>query len=524
MSMRNAFLFTVLVSVCAVQRDAFSQIVINEFSYDDSGEDDQEFVELFNAGSEPVDLLGWTIETGTDAGPGPEILIPLDSPIEAGSYVVIGNETVPNVRVIPVGSDFFGNGPGYLLLRDAGGEPVDGVAYETNKGEGTMPDEAVGEGGIWGNHVLVASSRMSWQRWMDGRDTDHAGADFGQLPWTPGASNDRENSPDFEGDFDDGEIDQAIDAFAGSFVPARIIDPVVVSEANPNVIPESPDGGFAMVVWDPAGGGNFVTLDAAPVADMVFEAWVWFDADPRPIDELETWSIGVRGTSGTFYNTPILFESNGNSGITWTYQVTSEGATLYLVDENFSGPSIEREILGSVDVTPGENDGWQRLRLEVNGDEAVGRFGGTYGSTEDGDEIAGTLREEGVGAFYIAYREARNDDLASRPPTLDSLRVGRSGDLPPPGTLFRRGDANADGQVNLSDPVGLLNHLFAGAAGPSCAKAADADDDGAMTITDAISVLTFLFSGGAEPKAPFAECGADPTVDPLDCASFPPCG
>lgn len=51
--------------------------------------------------------------------------------------------------------------------------------------------------------------------------------------------------------------------------------------------------------------------------------------------------------------------------------------------------------------------------------------------------------------------------------------------------LFRRGDANDDGTLNISDPVYLLSYLFV---------------------------------GGGPPPPPFADCGEDPTPDGLDCA------
>jgi hypothetical protein len=42
-------------------------------------------------------------------------------------------------------------------------------------------------------------------------------------------------------------------------------------------------------------------------------------------------------------------------------------------------------------------------------------------------------------------------------------------------------------------------------------------------ITDAIYILNFLFLGGPAPLPPFPECGIDPTVDGLGCASFAAC-
>ncbi|MBN1444241.1 MAG: hypothetical protein JXA90_16130 [Planctomycetes bacterium] len=89
---------------------------------------------------------------------------------------------------------------------------------------------------------------------------------------------------------------------------------------------------------------------------------------------------------------------------------------------------------------------------------------------------------------------------------------------------FRRGDANADGRIDISDGVISLMWLFSGVAAPRCMDAADADNSGRVNITDPIYVLMWLFLGGPAPPDPGPwECGLDPDADDLDCASFPPC-
>ena len=499
---------------------AHSQVVINEFAYDDSGPDDEEFVELFNAGDTDVEVTGWSLETGSDAGPGPRYDLPDGRVIEPRGYLVVGNSRVPRVEVVLPSSGTLCNGPAYVILRREDGEIADRVVYEANKGLAGFPAEALAEGAIWGNHVLVAATHMSWQRWSDGRDTERNDEDFGHLPWTPGTSNDRSAPPLLASDFEDGNPEQAVDRLPGSFVPGRFIDPQSVSRSNPGAVPESPDGGLALVAWDPAGGGNLIVLEAEPAADMMFEAWVYFDAVPELPDESETWSMGLRGTSGTFFNIPILFDANGNTGVTWTYQVTSSGATLYLIDEGHGGPAAGRPHLGTVEIVPGENDGWRRLRLEVEGDRVVGHFDGTYGSTDDGIRLEGRLRSPALGNFYIGYREAVGDNTSVRPPTIDALVVGST---VKEGPLFQRGNANADGRTDLSDAVMILNYLFLGSSEPPCLAAADVDDDGQLNLTDAIGLLNFLFLGGRGPMKPFPGCGPDPTMNELDCADFPPC-
>jgi formylglycine-generating enzyme required for sulfatase activity len=90
--------------------------------------------------------------------------------------------------------------------------------------------------------------------------------------------------------------------------------------------------------------------------------------------------------------------------------------------------------------------------------------------------------------------------------------------------VFQRGDANADGTVNISDAITVLGFLFLGSpAALQCEDAADVDDSGALNITDPVYLLGFLFLGGPAPPAPHGKCGPDPTADALDCAAFPPC-
>jgi L-ascorbate metabolism protein UlaG (beta-lactamase superfamily) len=87
---------------------------------------------------------------------------------------------------------------------------------------------------------------------------------------------------------------------------------------------------------------------------------------------------------------------------------------------------------------------------------------------------------------------------------------------------YVRGDVNLDGGTDVSDAVGMLHCLFAGAS-CDCADATDVNDDGARDVSDPIDLLEYLFLGGPAPPPPGPTCGIDPTADALDCSSFPPC-
>ncbi len=88
-------------------------------------------------------------------------------------------------------------------------------------------------------------------------------------------------------------------------------------------------------------------------------------------------------------------------------------------------------------------------------------------------------------------------------------------EVPSADPKLKRGDANDDGAVNITDAVKVLNHLFKGETAPVCLDAADADDDGSLRITDAIFLLSALFKGGPQPPDPGESCGLDPTADAL---------
>jgi hypothetical protein len=91
------------------------------------------------------------------------------------------------------------------------------------------------------------------------------------------------------------------------------------------------------------------------------------------------------------------------------------------------------------------------------------------------------------------------------------------------GADFRRGDATADGALDISDGVRILGAIFLGEPFPGCSDALDANDDGRADITDAIFLFEHLFLGGRPPPPPYPGCGADPTADDLDCRTYPPC-
>ena len=95
----------------------------------------------------------------------------------------------------------------------------------------------------------------------------------------------------------------------------------------------------------------------------------------------------------------------------------------------------------------------------------------------------------------------------------------------PASPQFRRGDADDNGSLQLTDGIFILNFLFLGGSDPVCGDAADADNNGAIQLTDGIFILNFLFLGGQTPVQPGLECGEDTAQpdDALGCETFNSC-
>lgn len=90
--------------------------------------------------------------------------------------------------------------------------------------------------------------------------------------------------------------------------------------------------------------------------------------------------------------------------------------------------------------------------------------------------------------------------------------------------FFLRGDANSDGEIDISDSIRIILYLFSDGLEignkTRCYDALDANDDGQLDISDSIYLLNYLFKGGLRPPEPISQIGIDPTEDSLECLIF----
>jgi hypothetical protein len=212
------------------------------------------------------------------------------------------------------------------------------------------------------------------------------------------------------------------------------------------------------------------------------------------------------------YGPVIAMDSSGNFVITW-YDYRNGNYDIYAQRYDFSGTSL------------GSN-------LKVNDD------------AETALQVLPAIAMDGSGKFVIAWRDDRNTDkydvyaqrydssgnpidsnyLVPNPAYISSLQSYPAVACDSSKIYFtwmdtRRtkgydiyakvvdwgwssyicGDVNADGVVDASDVVYLLNYLFIYGPAPVPIEAGDANLDGVVDISDVVYLMNYLFIGGPEP-------------------------
>jgi hypothetical protein len=450
-------------------------VVINEFLYDHTGTDDREFVELYNRSGAAVDIGGWMLAAEDPTTTNPTYTIPMGTMLAAGDYYVLGSALVPNVDQVVGATNLWENDNESLTLKDSLGTTIDTLVYESNKG---IWNAALAEGpGVYGNVTtpIALPGPMVHGRVRDGYDTDNNGYDFALLPQTPGTSNLGPSLLPLLENYDAAAVGSSSTTWTGSFVVPRVIDPATADANNPNAIALSPQGGNALIAWDPSGGGNASLLLSSTGDQFDVDAYVYFAAgsySSTGIDQWESMSLGV-GTTDTLGNHPnpggflsgmgVTGLVEANTGVAWTYIRFRDDPTgvvtnmLFLVDYN-DGGGVGTTVLGSVPIVAGTNDGWQRLRLRVNGTKVEGWFGGTPG-LNDGTMFSGTTAQRILGPVYIQYRELVSMNAETRPFTMDDLRIRRHGpgldEVLPPSPCIGSGGCSPRIGWDSGTPVGL---------------------------------------------------------------------
>jgi chitodextrinase len=142
--------------------------------------------------------------------------------------------------------------------------------------------------------------------------------------------------------------------------------------------------------------------------------------------------------------------------------------------------------------------------------------GGPYTKQADTAATVLTYTDSGLpdSTSYCYVVRSKNGGLESVNSNEDCDRTAGAGG----GPIFRRGDVDSNGVVEITDAVKLLGYLFLGGGTPECLEAGDTDNNGNIDITDAVTNLGYQFLGQAPPAAPGPlNCGPDPAPPMLGC-------
>jgi hypothetical protein len=443
--------------------------------------------------------------------------------LAAGGYYVIGNAAVPNVNLVVVTNSFENDGETLELFDGAfdASNLVDGVAYEAfgtaAGGFGTLSpgmQTQTGGGPYWGSMAGLADlaggvTPLTISRYVDGRDTNNNGRDFGIRPPTPGAANASPTmfqyiapNPD---PLNDGDV---LPGHTGSFVGLRAMTPSVATPGlNPNVITATIPGGHtkALVGWDGAGGGNAIATDAIFAGGaQKFDIWAYLDSEDTPgstngtgvpFQTSEVSFYGLAGSidanvgtgGGGLTNVSGVIAHNNNSsigltGVAWYYEKVGTGISekLYLVDAGDGGnentaagnaTADEWIVLQEIDLSTEVSGGstWHRLSIEI---DAAGNGLARYDDQTFNFTTAAGL----YGTFNIGYRENAQDGTILVP---DYLR-------PPTYVQFEAEPGAADADFDDSGTVDGKDFLIwqANTGGAGSATTGDATGDGQVNDLD----------------------------------------
>ncbi len=518
----------------------YGQIVINEFVIDErtagSGlihPSTREFVELYNTTGSPINIAGWTLGTvqigsnfGLPAGT-QTYTLPAGASIPAGGYYVIGHSGVPNVNYTPETPAFSGdlfpdgnpqatnNGNFVFELRDTSNVLKDAVAVETFRGDEranlTSEQLAFTGGGIWQQllspNAIAPNSISSMARYRDGLATGANGRDFGFLPLSPGATNNRtELAAHVVPNVNSLPIETPLSTeYYSSFALPQVITPTfedgILNPSATAPLPAPLTGGNAVILRDTPGGVAAFSRELV----QSFDIYAYIDTAalaPATGSELTTYGIGSTDAFFALSNsaglTTATSTANGNTGVGWLIQRAKRDfgsgvetrTVLQLINFDDGGDSLaadeEWDVIHEVVLT-GQPSAWHRLAIDYDDETGMvtGRFNeqtfefaysssavagdfNTDGSVDAADYVVWRKTNEGsyddwktnfgtsggggsgaelLGTFYVGYREALAGAMTSaRPATFVQYQAAAGaggGAVPEPSSIAMLGLALA---------------------------------------------------------------------------------
>ncbi|HAK95667.1 MAG TPA: hypothetical protein DCM87_11850 [Planctomycetes bacterium] len=327
--------------------------------------------------------------------------------------------------------------------------------------------------------------------------------------------------------------DRAAGAVATTSVTVKLDDPVLISHLpfDGEVADEGEAGNTATFL-----GGNpqFVDgHDGTPSGALMFDGLddlVTISQDSMlPVHthfyfSVAMWVKGVAGQvdkrvfseGSTTTNTPLFNLGTHNGGLTGQFDayVRNDANAAPLPHTHSQGIAFDNTWHHVAWV---DRYGQATLYIDGVADATVFNYTRTA-LTTDTTTIGGILRAAASHWFSGAIDDVRLYNYALTPQQIDDIIHGT---VTPEG-LFKRGDANADGKLDIADAIKVLGYLFGGGTTTLlCLDTGDANDDGKVDIADAIKILGHLFANTGPLPAPFPGCGVDPTQDKMTECDYP---
>ena len=233
------------------------------------------------------------------------------------------------------------------------------------------------------------------------------------------------------------------------------------------------------------GQGNWEEIDFQPASSAGGENYEWRVREGDHIFRNQSYGAGTRVG-------PIFDYSHG-TGDSVTGGVVYRGCRMPELQGTYFFADYERDWVRSLRYVDGSVTEMTVRTTELN--TGIPRLNGISAFGEDAR-----------GEMYICDHS--------------SSRVYRAIPAFVPPSTFTRGDSNGDMEVDITDAIVSLDRLFSSRDTSEivCLDSLDTNDDGRVNLTDPVYTLNFLFGlESAPPRPPFAECGADPTEDEIEC-------
>ncbi len=254
------------------------------------------------------------------------------------------------------------------------------------------------------------------------------------------------------------------------------------------------DSGYIYVTGQSIGTGtsaDYVTIKYK--ADLSDTVWVRRYYIPGAGNEERAYSIAIDDSSNVYVAgatfltgtgwefTTVKYNSAGDSIWTRKFRGTSSSED----DGNYS---LALDNSNNIYVAGGTHDNsaaddMATMKYYPNGDSAWMK---RYNGSADLSDWANAIVTDASGNVYVT---GWSSDSSSYPKDFVTIKY----------VQFLRGDANADGNVSLSDIVYLINYLFKHGPVPEPIQKGDTNCDGNVSLSDIVYLINYLFKSGPPP-------------------------